>query len=221
MPATAPTPTKSASKKRKYGSPLLPPTSSAGCEEVFNKLQCILEQKAPEALPLLEELMVLLTPNPKEIVDAEKRSRSVVISGIPKADPSTSPSARQAATERYVINILDELGVETKPSEVFRSGPLNDTKTPRLVKCVFSSHRFFFDVLKNAKRLRALPEFRDIFIRRSMTPAERQKDRELRLQARQLNKSEFNGERVYVVYKEQVIKRSDIPKLGQRGAKNH
>ncbi|VDL74984.1 unnamed protein product [Nippostrongylus brasiliensis] len=48
-----------------------------------------LEQKAPETLPLLDQLMIFLTPNPKEIVDAEKRSRSVVITEIPEADPST------------------------------------------------------------------------------------------------------------------------------------
>ncbi|KIH59341.1 hypothetical protein ANCDUO_10429 [Ancylostoma duodenale] len=79
---------------------------------LVSKLQSILEEKAPEGLPLLEQLMKCLKPNPKEWVEAEKRSRSVVLSGVPEAEKGTHAVERQEHTERAVMEILGVLEVE-------------------------------------------------------------------------------------------------------------
>ncbi|KAK5978121.1 hypothetical protein GCK32_005488, partial [Trichostrongylus colubriformis] len=107
-------------------------------------------QKAPEALPLLEKLVSSLIPDPTEIVEAEKRSRSVIIAGVPEKWEDSSPSQRQAATEEA-----------------------------------------------------------NVFIRRSLTSEELEKERKLRARARELNEGLPNGERLYVVFRQQVIVRKD------------
>ncbi|KIH50231.1 hypothetical protein ANCDUO_19691, partial [Ancylostoma duodenale] len=154
-------------------------------------LHTILQAKVPEALPLLDELVKILTPNPREIVEAEKRSRSVVICGIPEGESNNSLSERALLTDKTVSVILDVLDIDVRPVEVYRLGrPVDDR--PRLVKCVFPCHRPFFDVLKRASKLRSVTKFKDVFIRRSMTIEERKKDQQLRAEARELNRINHN-----------------------------
>ncbi|EPB68312.1 hypothetical protein ANCCEY_12598 [Ancylostoma ceylanicum] len=43
------------------------------------KLMAIVKEKAPEAIPLLDELITILQPNPKEIVENEKSSRRTLL----------------------------------------------------------------------------------------------------------------------------------------------
>ncbi|VDO86654.1 unnamed protein product [Heligmosomoides polygyrus] len=175
-------------KKRKPSSPIissLRPNSSDDCEAVLSQLQSILEEKAPEALPILDRLLHLLTPNPSEIVEADKRARSIVIYGVAECDQDMASTCRQESTENSVAAILNALDLEVRPTEVYR----------------------------NARLLRNIPEFSNVYIRKSMTLNERLKDKELRARARELNGSSPNGERIYVVYKEQVVKKSDIPSM--------
>ncbi|KAK6009736.1 hypothetical protein OSTOST_25307 [Ostertagia ostertagi] len=199
-------------KKRKPSSPYMAQIANSlsdDCSVLFTELQGILEEKAPEAVPLLEKLVGLLTPNPSEIVAAEKRARSIVITGIPE-DPNLSATKRQAATELAVSAILDELDVEARPVEIFRLGKREPGKN-RLVKCVFSSRKQFFEILKNSRLLRNNPSFKDIFIRRSMTPSEIENERKLRARAKELNDANPGGERIFVVFRQQVVKKSEIP----------
>ncbi|KAK6045095.1 hypothetical protein COOONC_17400, partial [Cooperia oncophora] len=114
-----------------------------------------------------------------------------------------------------VTGILDSLNIETRPAEVYRMGRGVEGK-PRLVKCVFYSRRISFDILSKAHRLRSTHEYRDVYIRKSMTIDERKKDRELRERARELNRKE--GERVYVIYRGELVKTKDIPNLAKRGS---
>ncbi|EYC39262.1 hypothetical protein Y032_0665g1322 [Ancylostoma ceylanicum] len=188
-------------------------------EEVIRKLQEILNDKAPEALPLLNQLLQLLKPNPQEIVEEEKRARSIVIAGIPEAEGDLEPVERVSHTEAMTYKVLNALGVEARPTEVYRMGDVAKGKT-RLIKCVLPSERFLLKALRNAPALRNLTGFDHVYIRRSMTREEREKDRELRRQAHDLNINEHNGSKVYVVYRSQVVKVSDIPKIKASVAKN-
>ncbi|KAK6046091.1 hypothetical protein COOONC_16403, partial [Cooperia oncophora] len=70
-------------------------------------------------------------------------------------------------------------------------GSINQER-PRLVKCVFSSRRFLVEALSKARKLRVIPAYKDVYIRKSMTPDERKKESELRAQARELNQKEHN-----------------------------
>ncbi|KIH56210.1 hypothetical protein ANCDUO_13611 [Ancylostoma duodenale] len=55
-----------------------------------------------------------------------------------------------------------------------------------------------------------MPGYDHIFIRRQITFEERQRNKELRQQARELNERDHNGRKVYVVYKKQLVKASEI-----------
>ena len=180
-------------------------------EQLLGKLLAILRDKAPEAIPILNDLINVLTPSPKDIVEQEKRSRSIVIAGLEEAASGTPAFQRQLHTEGVVHDILNALEVESRPVEIYRMGSPGDNS--RLVKVVFSSQRPFFEVLKKARILRQIDRFRNVYIRRSMTREERSKFNELRSEARNRNQVEFNGERVYVVYRNTVVKACDIPKL--------
>lgn len=164
---------RSISKKRKVTSPS---TVSAPTSTVLSKLQSILQAKAPEVIPLLEALFQLLAPSPREVVEADKRSRSIDISGITEGDLSSALSERASFTSNSVSDILDTLAIDVRSAEVYRFGGPNDGGS-RLVKCVFPS-RPSFDVPKRSKMLRSVPRFKDVYVRRSMTVEERRKDKE-------------------------------------------
>ncbi|KIH56949.1 hypothetical protein ANCDUO_12868 [Ancylostoma duodenale] len=178
-------------------------------EEVLSKLQAILETKAPEALPLLNQLLELSKINPREIIE----------NAPAEAEGDLNPSERLAHTEAAVQNVLDVLGVEARPSEVYRLGVVSDGK-PRLIKCVLPSQRFYFVALRNARSLRSVSGFDHIYVRRSMSREEREKDKHKRRQAQELNEKNHGGNRVFVVYGNQVVKASDIPKIKKSTAKN-
>ncbi|EYC17562.1 hypothetical protein Y032_0030g2137 [Ancylostoma ceylanicum] len=193
--------------------------TSPEAQVLVGQLLTLLEEKAPEGIPLLNQLISILQPNPQEIVESEKRSRSIIISGMPEAEKELTASQRQAHTEHSMTKMLDALEIETKPVEINRMGTLTGGKM-RIIKCVFSSQKYFLEAIRKARLLRQIPGFDTVYIRRSMTKAEREKDRELRRQARELNEKEFGGEKVYVVYRDRVVKACDIPNLKVSNSKN-
>ncbi|WKY13700.1 hypothetical protein Q1695_004492 [Nippostrongylus brasiliensis] len=180
------------------------------CTRLLRQIQNILVDKAPEALPLLEQLVSKLPSLLASSVDTDKRLRSVVFYGVPEAKKSLPPSVWQAHTEKFISDVLDTLEVEARPVELFRMGVMQEGK-PRLVKCVFASRRFQVETLSRSRRLRSCPLFQNIYVRRSMTRDERERERELRQRARELNEKEHGGSRVYVVYRGELMKVSDIP----------
>ena len=176
------------------------------CLNLLTKLTDILAKKAPEGIPILNELVSKVSTFSN--VNEEKKRRSNVIYGVKEADSCLPASERPKCTEREVEGILNALDVETRPVEAFRIGKEQNSR--RLIKAVFSSRKIFFDVLKKAPNLRNDSRFTGIYLRRSMTLEERIKDKELRKQAKDLNEKEGKGHKIYVVYKQQVIKTADI-----------
>ncbi|KHJ79337.1 hypothetical protein OESDEN_21018 [Oesophagostomum dentatum] len=163
-------------KKRKPSTPESPVASAKPeGEQLLGKLIAILRDKAPEAIPILNDLLNVLRPSPKDIVEQEKRSRSIVIAGLEEAASGTPAFERQLHTEGAVQDILNVLEVESRPVEIYRMGKPGDNNF-RLVKVVFSSQRPFFEVLKKARNLRQIDRFRNVYVRRSMTKAERVKE---------------------------------------------
>ncbi|EYC05120.1 hypothetical protein Y032_0084g1786 [Ancylostoma ceylanicum] len=190
----------------------LPDKQSRTCEEVLGRLKSILFEKAPEAIPVLNELIDLLKPCPKAIVDAEKRERSIVIAGLVEADAETKPSQRLIHTEALVTDVLDTLKVESRPEEIYRIGKPEAGKT-RLVKVVFSTQQPCLLTLRRARWLRGQKQFKSVYIRKSMTPEQRLKYMQLRREAYERNQREHNGEKVYVVHNEMVVEACEIPFL--------
>ncbi|KIH65490.1 hypothetical protein ANCDUO_04191 [Ancylostoma duodenale] len=167
-------------------------------EEVTLRLRSILNDKAPEALPLLDQLLDMLRLDPCEIIESEKRARSIVIAGVAEAEGELVPVDRQAHTEAMTCRVLNALGVEARPTEIYRMGDYSEGEV-RLIKCVLPSERFFHKALRNAPTLRNLRGFDRIFIRRSMTREEREREKDLRRQAHELNAKDHNGAKIYVV----------------------
>ena len=216
------TPQSAGPKKRKPSSPLLNKAASTNLMDdkalrLLDQMQEILCTKAPEVLPLLEEFVSNLPFLSTKIIESEKRARSVVISGIPEAETALPALVRQEHTEKYVYNILNSLDVETRPLEIYRMGKITNGK-PRYVKCVLPSKFYCLDLLSKASRLRSIPDLQGVYIRKSMTPEERAKDRELRNIAREKNHKE--GKRTYVVYRNEVVKVADIQANFSRFPKN-
>lgn len=75
-------------------------------------------------------------------------------------------------------------------------------------------------MLSKTHRLRALPNCKGVFVRNSMTLEERNRDRDLRKAARDMNLKEGNGQRIYVVNRNEVVKASDIPQRRNALSKN-
>lgn len=74
----------------------------------------------------------------REAVDAEKRNRSLILSGLPESTIDMLPSAKQFELESQISETLDHIGIEDRPVETHRMGKRNDTHS-RLVKVVLLS----------------------------------------------------------------------------------
>ncbi|EYC30261.1 hypothetical protein Y032_0005g2544 [Ancylostoma ceylanicum] len=161
--------------------------------------------------PVIEQLVqALVEKYPKQgccNCAIEKRSRSIVLSGLPEPSEELRASEKQAELEKRVTDILDVLEVDCKPSEVFRMGRVNGGR-PRLVKLILPSRSYWATALRNAHRLRT-SSYSSVFVRKSMTPDERKLDYDLRQEAKDRNKSA--NERVWVVYKGELKRIQDLP----------
>nr|CDJ90946.1 hypothetical protein HCOI_01249700 [Haemonchus contortus] len=161
--------------------------------------------------PAIENMLIALSEKiPMEFADlleSDKRSRSIVISGLEEGQDGLRSSARQRDLEDKVARVLDAVDVECRPAEIYRVGKPN-SKHPRLVKVVLPSRSHRRRALANARLLRDTG-FPKIFIRRSMTEDERKREYELRQEARERNKG--SGVREWVVYHGQLKRAAELP----------
>ncbi|RCN42638.1 hypothetical protein ANCCAN_11389 [Ancylostoma caninum] len=151
--------------------------------------------------PVINKMLLALSEKAKveclAMIEYEKRGRSIVLDGMEEAPADVSPSMRMKNLETKVENVLSALQMECRPSELYRMGKF-DPKRPRLVKIVFSSKLYWSLGLTNARLLK-LAGYPDLFIRRSMTEIESQKDYELHQLATERNRERCFKE--WVVYR--------------------
>ncbi|KAL6729822.1 hypothetical protein Aduo_000841 [Ancylostoma duodenale] len=80
--------------------------------------------------PRIERLVLALkarTPQGvADAVEAEKRGRSIVISGVPECGLDQPLSVRQKDLEQKVVSILDTLGVDCVPEVTYRLGKFTE-----------------------------------------------------------------------------------------------
>ncbi|KAK6031148.1 hypothetical protein OSTOST_02707, partial [Ostertagia ostertagi] len=158
--------------------------------------------------PAIESMLIALSPMElSQLLESDKRGRSIVISGLDEAPGNLPPSARQRDLEDKVCAVLDVLDVECRPTEIYRMGK-RDKDRPRLVKVVLPARSHWRRALANARLLRGagLPH---VFIRRSMTEDERKREYELRKEAEERNKGK--DVREWVVYQGQLKHTSELP----------
>ncbi|VDO36388.1 unnamed protein product [Haemonchus placei] len=177
-------------------------------------LKAVLERNTD---PVIEKMLLALAEKiPKEmseLMEADKRSRSIVLSGLEEAPSHSLPSEKQRDLEAKVSDVLDVLNVECRPVEVYRMGK-EDRSRPRLVKVLLPSRFHWRTALANARNLKS-SGFANIFVRRSMTPDERKLEYELRQQARERNRGKSIRE--WVVYKGELRRAAE---LSQRSSGN-
>ncbi|KIH56755.1 hypothetical protein ANCDUO_13061 [Ancylostoma duodenale] len=120
-----------------------------------------------------------------ERIEKEKRSRSIMIAGLEEAPPNLRPSRRQKDLGEKVTEVLDAMDLECRLLEVRRMGRM-DLARPQLVKVVFATTQERARALDNARLLRTA-RFKDVFVRKSMTEAERKKEFDLHQLVRERN----------------------------------
>ncbi|KAL6735288.1 hypothetical protein Aduo_005744 [Ancylostoma duodenale] len=107
----------------------------------------------PEVVRMVQAIDQRLSKGFSEHVEEEKRSRSLVISGLPEPPSSASRSEKLNDLESTVDAVLDILKVECRPVEAYRMGNVVDGR-PRLVKLVMPSRSHWARALSNARLLR-------------------------------------------------------------------
>lgn len=171
-------------------------------------MRAILERnKDPEIERMVVALISKIPSEISETMEAEKRARSIVIHNLEEASVDLPPSSKQRDLEDKVSSVLDVLGVECRPVEVYRMGQMGNDR-PRLVKIVLPSRAHWRRALANSFRLRE-SVFSDVYIRRSMTAAEREKEKDLRNEASERNKQAKNRE--WVVFRGELRRIQDLP----------
>ncbi|KAK6764551.1 hypothetical protein RB195_024756 [Necator americanus] len=134
---------------------------------------------------MVPALKTKITQEVADGVEAEKRSRSIVITGLAELAADRSLIERQRGLEEKIANVLDALEVDCLPKVAYRLGKLNGNK-PRLVKVVLPSRSHWTKALSRS-HLQRRTSLSNIFVRKSMTAEERKRDYELRHEARLRN----------------------------------
>ncbi|EYB81471.1 hypothetical protein Y032_0383g386 [Ancylostoma ceylanicum] len=184
--------------------------------EDYNQLtsaQLISAIMARNSDPIINDMLLALSEKVKveclSMIETEKRGRSIVLAGLEEAPVDVGPSMRMKDLETKVEGVLSALQIECRPSELYRMGKF-DPNRPRLVKIVFPSKHYWSLALANARLLKPAG-YPDLFIRRSMTESERQKDYEMRKLAREKNKE--RGFKEWVVYRGELRRIAELNKV--------
>ncbi|KAK6742457.1 hypothetical protein RB195_009993 [Necator americanus] len=182
-------------------------TSICSCAGIINE---ILERNTDSVIEKM--VLALKTKTTQEVADGvetEKSGRSIVITGLAEMGADRSLIERQRDLEEKVANVFDALELDCLPEVAYRLGKFNGNK-PRLVKVVLPSRSHW----ARAHLLRRL-SFSNIFVRKSMTAAERKRDYELRHEARLRN--ERSSTREWMVYKDTLTHITELPRKPMTG----
>ncbi|KAK6730638.1 hypothetical protein RB195_007232 [Necator americanus] len=186
---------------------------SLPCAEIINE---ILERNTD---PIIKKMVLALktkiTLEVAEGAEAEKRGRSIVTTGLAELSADESLIERHRDFEEKVANVLDAFEVDCLPEVAYRLGKFNDNKL-RLVNVfvVLASRSHWAKALSRAHLLRR-SSLSNIFVRKSMTAAERKRDYELRHEARLRN--ERPSTREWVVYKDALTHVTELPREPMTG----
>ncbi|KAL6731782.1 hypothetical protein Aduo_002611 [Ancylostoma duodenale] len=125
-----------------------------------------------------------------EFLEEKERLRSVVISNIPE---SSDPYAVNLGTYDgdCLRKIFNHLSIECSPLAYYRMGRPSPGR-PRLMKVVFPSRYYRDKILRNAPRMKYFPA-PGVYIRPSLTRAERESLRNQRLKSRGFSNSNITS----------------------------
>ena len=185
-------------------------TARFGDNKIFELFQKLIDLNIPEVQEITYEILSRMHEYGKSVLEKETRQRSIVVFGLPELEDNMPASIRQEDTEDKVKNILDTLDIECRPVKVYRMGKKVPGKS-RLVKIELPTRAHWATVLARSRQLRNKSEFSKVFIRRSMTVEEREKEKELRERARTMNQGKKYEDR-FVVYRGEIVPASSLNK---------
>lgn len=170
--------------------------------EDLHKKNLMLEQKCNK---LEEDMSRMTTSVLEELNDQHRRSRNLIISGVPELATGSAEDRKEADTNT-VKRILDEL-VECDDDVVVhahRVGKITNGRN-RILRVVLRDEYSEYRVLKIARQLKTSKSFKDIFINPDLTLAQRQEGKRLR---NEFKRRKDLGEDVRIRYGRVVSKSS-------------
>lgn len=166
------------------------------------------------ATTALSSLSTSSIDNQTSAIEEDRRLRSCVIERLAESTHQL-PSKRVQYDREAVTALLDTLGIETSGLVHFRMGRITNGR-PRLLKLMLPTRSMQQLILQRASKLRFDSRFNGVFIRPSLTQAQRTKEYQLREQKRQLNREGIN----VVVYDGKVLPRVQADLLNAQTSAN-
>jgi len=188
--------------------------------ECLSKLNLIIKSAAFLLEQHLEEKAKL--PNLiNSILDENKKKYEVVVVGLKESSDSQSTKRFQLDKEK-VNQMLDIAEIEVEPT-IFRMGPRREAGArPRPLKLVFPSSTLAGLFLKNRRNIKSNSNFGSLNIRESLSRDELQKRRLLNEECNKKNKElDNNDEDSYVIYANNIMRRSEINNYRKEPRKNY
>ncbi|KAG5640590.1 hypothetical protein DXG03_007996 [Asterophora parasitica] len=161
----------------------------------------------------LRDIMARSTVSIEDAIERDKRERSVVVQGLVESC-AVKASERVAEDLAKVTAMLDLAELEHSPATVFRMGEKSDSR-PRLLKVMFHSRSAQLSLIKKSRLITS--HYPNVYVRPSMTKAEREKEYKLRQECRHLR---GQGKEV-VVYAGSIIEKSQLAEVQRRMRASH
>ena len=143
-----------------------------------------------------------------DCLEQDKRRRNIVVFNVKEQDAGLNPDEQCKADHHSFVELMKTgLKLVIHPEKVVRVGKLRDER-PRLMVVTLQDERDKWELLKMAKSLRyAGDRFKNIYVAPDLSPAEQEKDRNLRKELRERKEA---GEDV-IIYRGRVMFRADRP----------
>ena len=142
----------------------------------------------------------------QECFDHESRKCNVVISNIPEAQ-GAGIGNQSAADKQAVYELCHMLHLEVVIVKAVRLGAKSRDGRPRLLLVSNPSEETKWDVVRAAKNLKQIEQYKDIYVNPDMTRTEREEKAKLRVEARDRRNK---GEDVFI-FKGKVVVRTQRP----------
>ncbi len=126
---------------------------------------------------------------PREFKAKKSNEANMIVSGIPEV-PNGSEKEKAAHYKTSVEALLTELGTPLRDMKEYKRIKTNNEK-PNLILIEFVDPVYRTDALGNAKNLRTNAKFKDAYINRDMTKAERIIEKRLRDERNRMNEEDL------------------------------
>ena len=152
--------------------------------EQINKIEEKIDDKVNEKLKISEkEILSKVNSEIDEKMERLKRSKNLIIYGMPECKNEGTKENMQRADEQKVEKLLRELEVTVSKLNVTRLGKnMNVEGRPRPIKLDLENEWEKFNILKRAGKIKTIntEEFRKIILSADLTMKQRELDRNLR-----------------------------------------